>query len=380
MHIRALVMNPRVMRKTIMSLNFHYFLLFASLTFLLGTWCCDNKPSDSEGFVFTYKDAPRIILNDFKMTELAEMVNPRQISFKNGNLIIGDSKADTMIFIYNANSMELIGNKGINGFGPMEFPDIWNFDRGTRDSTFWAYSLEGKSFNEFQLFDQLPNPINQIRQAENFFLAMGMAWTKDETLITVLASGPDKFVEFSPEGNVVQKFGEWKNAIPGDFNDFTIADIHQGQIKGVPFRDKFIKASIFRDRIEILDRNSGKITITDGPLNKIPEFDLVGEYPIISNQSFLAFTSFDVTDNLIAALFSGEKLEVVDHSRNGEDTIILFEISGKPICILKSPIPLFAIALDEGGKRIFGLSEGEISKLVELQIPDKVFELLKVTD
>lgn len=380
MQLHALVMNPRIMRKSIERPFFYFISLLTFQAFLLGTWGCDDKSSDSEGFVFTFKDVPQIIIDNYKITELAEMVNPRQISYKKGNLIIGDSKADTMIFIYNANSMELIGNKGINGFGPMEFPDIWNFDRGTKDSSFWAYSLEGKSFNEFQLFDQLPFPINQVRQSETFFLAMGMAWTKDETLMTVLASGPDKFVEFSPEGNVVQKFGLWKNTIPGDFNDFTLADIHQGQIKGVPSRDKFIKASIFRDRIEILDRKTGKITIADGPLNKIPVFDLVGENPVVSSQSSLAFTSFDVSDNLIAALLSGEKLEFVDQSRNGEDTIILFEISGKPMCILKSPIPIFDLTLDEEGKRIFGISEGEISKLVELQIPNEVFEILLKAD
>ncbi len=257
------------------------------------------------------------------VVEQADVFNPMQISFKNGKLIIGESKGDTLIYIYDPDSVKLISKKGINGYGPNEIPNMWNFDRGIADSTFWAYSWGGKSFYEFHLLDSDPYPINQIKQSENFFLAMGMTWTRDKTLITFLADGPDKYVEFSSEGEILNKYGFWENMIPGDFEDFIVADIHQGQIKRVPSKGKYVKVCVFRDRIEILYNKTWEITISDGPYNEIPKFEVISGRPSISNDSYLAFTGFDVSENLIATLFSGEKLEKVDRVREGEDTIIL---------------------------------------------------------
>lgn len=357
----------------------NYFLFPLVLLFIfISNYSCRLKNEGSGDFVFSFKSLDEYPLELTNVVELVDVVNPKQIFFKNGKLIIGESKGDTLIYIYDPDSVKVISKKGINGYGPNEIPNVWSFDRGIADSTFWAYSMGGKSFYEFHLLDSDPYPITQIKQSENFFLAMGMAWTRDKTLITFLADGPDKYVEFSSEGEILNKYGLWKNMIPGDFEDFIVADIHQGQIKGVPSKGKYVKVSVFRDRIEILDKKTGEITISDGPYNEIPKFEVISGRASISNDSYLAFTSFDVSENLIATLFSGEKLEKVDRLYEGEDTIILYKLSGQPICILKSPFPLINITLDEVGRRIFGLVEEETTKLVELKIPEKVFHMINI--
>ncbi len=379
MPLHAQVMNNRKFQFRAYWRQKNYFLSPLALLFVfILNFSCNRKPDGSGNFVFSFKNLDEYPLEMVNVVELVDVVNPIHICFKYEKLIIGESKGDTLIHIYDPNSGKVISKKGINGYGPNEIPSVWNFDRGFSDSTFWAYSLEGKSFYEFHLLNSDPYPINQIKQSEIFFLAMGMTWTMDTTLITFLADGPDKLVEFSSDGEILNKYGLWKNMIPGDFEDFIVADVHQGQIKGVPSKEKYVKISVFRDRIEILDKKTGKITLSDGPYNEIPKFEVISGRPSISSQSYLAFTSFDVSENMITTLFSGEKLEKVDRVREGENIIILYKLSGQPICILKSPFPLINITLDEVGRRIFGLVEAETTKLVELKIPEKVFEMINI--
>src|SRR5690606_5374189 len=344
--------------------------------FILSLWVfgCQEKSSDPNELAFSKDDVKEYRITAKKKMEAGNILQPTNILYKDGRIVLTEENVDTLIHILDAETLNHITSKGVAGYGPGEIPSIWNLDSGSSDSTFWAYSLEGKAFNDYNLYNSDPLSPQQIRQSEDFFLAVGITWASSSSLMTYQASGEDKYVEYDLKGNRIASYGKWKSMIPGEYPDHVIAEVHQGSIRSSLVNNKIVKASIYRDRIEILDRVDGSIIGINGPLNVIPKFKVLGssgqEGAVLSDDFIIAFTDISITDQFIFALYSGRSDRELMESGRGKTEIFVFNYQGKPVALLKTDVPLSTLTIDEAGQMLYAITEEEDPTVAVFKLPE----------
>ena len=174
--------------------------------------------------------------------------------------------------------------------------------------------------------------------------------------MTFLVRGEDKFVEFNTDGTRLKGYGKWKGLVPGNFEDHVIADLHQGKLMGDPKAGKFIKASIFVDRLEILDKKSCQIIGINGPENSIPEFQAVDAGAVITSDHTLAYMDAFLGKTYVFGLYSGKTDSEIREQGRGETDLFVFDLSGNVKGLLKLDTPISSFTVDEKGQRIFGIT------------------------
>jgi hypothetical protein len=343
--------------------HFHYLLIF-SLFFQqisgLALFSCSGKV-ESESSVeksFTWESIPATESLSGKKHFFKQLKMPGRLLYKNDKLVVLDDAAeDNFLHLLESNSLKYLSASGAKGLGPGEIPSGWTIESGPEPDTFWVYSLEGKSLSEYPLeFSDDTRALRQIKQQGNLFRALGMTWSSDSTLVTFLVDGSEKFVEFHVDGSEIVGFGTWQGMIPGDYDDHVIADLHQGTLAGDPEKGKFIKASILRDRLEILDKQSEIIIGVNGPENSIPEFRPAGSGVVTSSNHPLAYMDVFLGKEHIFGLYSGKSdQEIMEHG-GGETTLLVFTITGDIEAVFRLDIPISAFSVDEARHRIFGIT------------------------
>ncbi len=343
--------------------HFHYQLIFSFFFCQIFGWAllsCGGKV-EIESLVeksFTWESIPQSQVLSGEKYYFEQLKMPSRLLYKRNKIVVlDDGGSDYFLHLLESNSMKYLSSSGAKGLGPGEIPSSWTIESGPEPGTFWVYSLEGKSLSEYPLeFSDDPHALRQIRQQGDLFRAMGMTWSSDSTLVTFLVDGPEKFVEFHVDGRKIAGFGTWQGMIPGDYEDHVIADLHQGTFAGDPEQGKFIKASIYRDRLEILEKQKGVIIGVNGPENSIPEFRPAGSGIVTSSNHPLAYMDAFLGKQYIFGLYSGKTdQEIMEHG-NGQTTLLVFKTSGNIEALFRLDIPISAFAVDEGRQRIFGIT------------------------
>jgi len=345
-----------------------YFLFWSRFNLIAGNlffiWailfcaCSSDKDNPNEK-TFTWNSisslekkliGKKFILEEFKI--------PKRLLYKNDKLIINESApGDTFVHVLDGSSLQYLYSTGAVGYGPGEMPSPWTIESGFDPDTFWVYSLEGKVFSEYGLENVNDSrALTQVKQKEDFYLAMGITWASDSTFMTFLVRGEDKFVEFNTDGTRLKGYGKWKGLVPGDFEDHVIADLHQGKLMGDPKAGKFIKASIFRDHLEILDKESGEIIEINGPENAIPEFEAVDAGAVVTSEHPLAYMDASLGKSYIFGLYSGKTDSEISEQGRGETDLFVFDFSGNVKAFLKLDTPISSFTVDEETQRIFGIT------------------------
>jgi len=344
-----------------------YFFLRLKLNFLqvnLPIWlilfgACDSIKENSNYSTFTW-DSISILEKKLsgKKFVIEEMIMPEMLLYKENKLIATEAASEgSLVHILDGDRLKYLFSTGAVGYGPGEMPKAWTIESGLNPNTFWAYSLEGKVFSEYGLENSGDSKaITQVKQTEDFYLAVGLTWSSDSTFMTFLVRGEDKFVEFNTDGTRLKGYGKWKGLVPGDFEDHVIADLHQGKLMGDPKAGKFIKASILRDHLEILDKKSGQIIEINGPENAIPEFQAVDAGAVITSDHPLAYMDAFLGKSYVFGLYSGKTDSEISEQGRGETDLFVFDLSGNVKAFLKLDTPISSFTVDEKGQRIFGIT------------------------
>ncbi|WP_209332988.1 BF3164 family lipoprotein [Lunatimonas salinarum] len=332
-------------------------IVFSTWVILLGA--CDSFKDNPNEKIFTWNSISSLEKQlTGKKFLIEELKMPDMLLYKNNKLLITESApGNTFVHVLDGNNLEYLFATARVGYGPGEIPDAWTIEGGPNSDTFWVYSLEGKLFSEYVLENATDSrALNQVRQTEDFYLAMGLTWSSDSTFMTFLVRGEDKFVEFNTNGTRLRGYGKWKGMVEGNFEDHVIADLHQGKLMGDPKAGKFIKASIFRDRLEVLDKKSGQIIGINGPENSIPEFQAVDAGAVITSDHPLAYMDAFLGTEYIFGLYSGKTDKEIREQGRGETDLLVFDLLGNVKAVLKLDIPISSFTVDDKGQRIFGVT------------------------
>lgn len=361
----------------IMIKNFVHSLKYLVLLILLG--CSDPQQySVTNEKSFSRADVTVIALIGKKF-QYDEILMPRSILHKEGRLIISDRSGDNYLtHIVETKNMKYQFPMGKVGYGPNEMSHVWTIESGFDSDSFWGYSIMDKIFSQYPLKDTPErHAIKQIKQKEDFFLAMGLTWSSDTSLMSYLVSGKERFMEFGIDGKRIKGYGKWEGLIPGDFSDYIIASVHQGKLSGNPAGDKFIKACVFRDRIEILDKKSENIIAVNGPINHIPEFSIVGsgtnESIAIKEDQPFGYLDAYFGENKIFGLYSGKSHADKEALGEGETEIFVFDIDGNIQKILTLNTPIISLSVDELNRKIYGITIDQDPGLVVFEWSQSAF-------
>lgn len=355
-----------------------YFIIFSILFNLIS--CDFEKPKSS--FDFPANKLPIFSLSSKKVF-IPELMNPMHVNQKSDYLIISEINRipvdKPLIHLIRKKDLSYFTSKGITGFGPNEITDAELFESGFSDSTFWVYSSISKRMSEFSILDTGRNSINEFRQSEGMYMMYNMYFTLDSTFLCISASDPNKLVELNTKGERIAGYGTWEK-ISGrsELDDYLLSTLNKGWFRASPDKRLFVKASIFRDRLELFNYENKDFIIVDGPRLELPRFDISGSGSnsalIFNPEEAYGHRDVDFGKNLIYDLYGGfNELEIRQNNVIAK-TIFVLTHKGEMVAKLNLDQSVRSITVDEILGKIYGITTDEEPGIAVFDIPK---ELLK---
>jgi hypothetical protein len=348
--------------------------------FFLFSSCNFDKPTSV--FDFERNGKPSFELKGEKIF-FPEILNPWKIDQKGEFLIVQESyripSDKPLIHIISKEPLSYYSSKGISGEGPGQISDSDIFDPGLSDSTFWINAVMIKKMAQFNLYDTSRLSIMEYRQPENMMLAYTMYLTKEGTFMCMMADSPNKLTEFDFDGNQVAAYGKWEQiSEQPEMDNFLLMTYNKGRLKTNAKKNVFVKASVYRDRIEIFDYETKTFTIVDGPRLELPPTNISGSGSnsalVFSMDQKYGFWDLAVGQKFIYGLYSGKSQDEIQKLGKNSETIYVLSFNGEMAAKLDLNQSVSGITVDESLGKIYGITTDEEPGIVVFDIPK---ELLK---
>lgn len=317
-----------------------------------------------------------------------EIINPLFINAVGDYLIISENRRNDpkypLIRILKKSPLGYHSSKGKSGFGPFEIPDATLVEPGKNDSTFTVYSGMAKTFTDFSLTDTSLLGIDQYKQPEGMFEVYNMFHATDSTIIGIKSIDENRLVEISlKDGDKIAGFGNWEKIPDTDhLIDYTdpIVNYHLGEINKGWFRGNrevglFVKASIYRDRIEIFDYNEKEFTIVEGPRLELPKFEIVpsgaNSVVIFDIKNKYGHRDVYIDDKYIYDLYGGFNEEEIQKTNVVAKTVYILTHSGDVVGKLNLDISIRGMVVDLDLKKIYGITTDEDPGIAVFDLPSE---------
>lgn len=354
-------------------------ICFLSILFFL-TLCNQKAPNTS--FDFPANGKPEYTLSG-KKTFIPELLNPKKIDQKGAFLIIQESSRipsnRPLIHIIRKNPISLYTSKGVIGEGPGQISDADIFDQGLSDSTFWINAVMSKKMSLFNLYDTSRLAIKEFRQPENMMFAYTIYLTSSGSFICLMADSPNKLTEFDFDGNIIAGYGTWEQ-IPEqpEMDNFLLMTYNKGRLKTNSQKSIFVKASLYRDRLEIFNYESKKFISLDGPRMELPPANISGSGPnsalVFSMDQKYGHRDIALGKELIYDLYCGRSQQEIQETAKDSDIVYVLTFQGEIMAKLILDISINGITVDETLGKIYGITTDEEPGIAVFDIPK---ELLK---
>lgn len=371
-----------------MKINFRYLkklmkssisiLLFGCLLILSN---CNSKNS-SLPFDFPNNGKPEYDLIGEKIY-FPEVLSPWKIDQKGEFLIIQESykipSDKPLIHIIRKNPMSIHASKGIIGEGPGQITDADIFDPGLSDSTFWINAVMSKKMAQFNLYDTSRLSIREFRQPESMLFAYMMYLTPNESFLCMVADTPNKLTEFDFDGKKIGGYGTWEQ-VPQkpEMDNFLLMTYNKGRLKSNQTKRFFVKASVYRDRIEIFDYLNKTFKIIDGPNLELPEVQISGSGSnsalVFSMDQKYGYKDVAVSEKFIYGLYSGRSQQEIQETGKDSETVFVLSKKGEVIGKLMLDLSIRGITVDESLMKIYGITTDENPGIAVFDIPKELLD------
>lgn len=312
-----------------------------------------------------------------------EVLSPWKIDQKGEFLIIQESyripSDKPLIHIIRKNPLSIYTSKGVIGEGPGQLTDADIFDPGLSDSTFWINAVMGKKMNQFNLYDTSRLSIREFRQPESMFFAYMMYLTPKESFLCLVADTPNKLTEFDFDGKKIGGYGAWEQ-IPEkpEMDNFLLMTYNKGRLKSNQEKRFFVKASVYRDRIEIFDYQNKTFKNVDGPRLELPEAQISGSGPnsalVFSMDQKYGYWDVALGEKMIFGLYSGRSQQEIQTTGKHSNVVFVLSTDGEVLAKLSLDLSIMGLAVDESLGKIYGITTDEDPGIAVFDIPK---ELLK---
>lgn len=348
--------------------------IFLFLWFLISSCSTKVETIQSDYYeikTFTENDIPETISLTGKKLDFPQLINPRHIFWEGDYLIVAERGNDTLMHVIDIKENKYIKRIGQNGLGPGEITMVHRFQKDKEKGNFWAYDVEQKRFAKYNIYSNSILSEIQFKQTEELFLAVEMVWSSDSTWMTIRADKEEKFVEFNLKGEIINTFGSWEGMLEAkDLPYSVVSSIHQGTLAVDPDRKRFVIAGIQRDYVEILNKETGEIISIRGPVQFVPEFEViyVGGYPFPQLQKDIPFfftVCIPGRENIYTGYF-GKSMEIINEGTI-DTRVLVFDYQGDIISCFNLDYPLLSFTVDEENRKIYGITYDAEPNIVEFQ-------------
>jgi hypothetical protein len=351
------------------------------LLLIIISFSCSGSKENPNVIFFSETDLPDAITLKGIKYDFSQLINPRTILFKEGYLIVGESKTvtDNKIHIIDIEEKKYIFNKGKDGLGPGEITMVATIEDRGQEGEFWTYDFEQTIFSRFDLYNENQLAEEQLNKHESSFFITDMCWASDSSLLANRVEGWTKYYEISISGETLKQFGSWKDMV--DYREYpkgikkdelesnVVSSIHQGNIRGNPAKEFFIKAGVQVDYIDIVNLKEQEIKTLIGPSNKIQDMTIgysVGyQMPGMKEDIQVYRDSYAGKDSFFA-LFLNKPYKLMSEPNN-LNRIFEFDYTGKILAQYQLDYPLLEFTVDENGRRFFGITYDAEPNIVEFK-------------
>lgn len=349
-----------------MNLTIYMNKILFGLALLAMFFSCAKKKNDLYQIKkFSYENIPITQNLIGSKVKIEGLVFPRIILNLKDYLVVCEHKADTSLHIINKKNLKIESQVGIMGRGPGEIGISRLLLPADSAQEFWVYQVEVKKIDKFDIATGNIFSEESIQLKDKLSYATNFVFSSDSTYMTILVDGNEKFVEFNKKGEIINTYDTWDHMLDKKLPYSIISSIHQGMLNVSKDKQYYTFAGIEVDRIEVLNKNTGKVTSIRGPLHHIPKFvvDNSPGYPMaLVNQETSLYTYLNTVSGATSfyALFSGIGSIEVNSSAKFCNDIFVFDYDGniKARYILDTSIAYMAI--DEDARKIYGLTfDGE---------------------
>ena len=208
---------------------------------------------------------------------------------------------------------------------------------------------------------------------------MSLVLTPSGNYLGVARESESKILEFDSEGNLIASYGEFEALKERpDLNKIQVSLLSNGRFNGNLQNGIYVRASIFRDLLEVFNYKTKNIFSVMGPDLKLPEFEYqeskFGGMLSIEPDVPSKYSGIAVSEHYIFALYSG--YSYVDYTDSGltAKEIRVFDLKGNPMWRFILDRSIIELAINEQTNEIYGLTTDEDPGIAVFQIPDELLD------
>lgn len=280
-----------------------------------------------------------------------------------------------LIHIFDKEDLEYKSSKGKIGFGPFEIPSADVFHTFNSKEEFLVYSGMDKKFVKYDLKDSSLLGLDEFKMPPSNTPLGLFYFLPDSTFIGMSTFDENKFVEVDFSGQKMAGYGNWE-IVQGkeDLSYFHHFVLNNGWFKTDDSYNIFVNASIFRDRLEIFNRQNKEIITIDGSSEELPPFEYYNEnMPLnipISNP--FRYRDVYISENKIYALYGGLTEEHYRETGELALRIFIFTKKGVPLYEVKLDRSIKSMVVDEELGKLYGLTTDEDPGIAIFDLPEEL--------
>jgi hypothetical protein len=308
---------------------------------------------------------------------LSEIIDPDKIRIKSNYIIVLESPSidsfKSPIHVIDRDNLDYLFSIGRIGFGPGEISDATSVEFGESDSTLYVYSSIDKKYSEFSIEEvELANW--QVNQKNDFFKAYSVLRFTDSTFLTLTVDYPARVVEFNSNGNLISNFGSLDNFSDRmDLDTYNLSQINMGSFGSNDSKTYFAIASLFTNRIEILNTKNKTFKSVNLEPKEQMKFDLVEEASGNSVYWDLStpyqFRDIVLNEKNIIALYGGYSSKQIKTDGIIAKTVYIYSLSGELKAKLNLDTSIRSLDVNEDMTKLYGISTDADPGIMEFDLP-----------
>jgi hypothetical protein len=186
--------------------------------------------------------------------ELQELYYPDLIHVQGDYIVVSETQSDTLFHILDRNDFSYLKNIGKVGVAPGEIESCSRFFKSVNADEFWSYSITSKTLSKFKVQDSSIVAQAQVKpKNQEMYFASSLALSSEASFISTRASGDEKFVEFSFDGEILSTYHSWQDMLTlKDIPSNVISSLFQGEFANNSGYDHYAFACLDADIIEVM--------------------------------------------------------------------------------------------------------------------------------
>ncbi|WP_057937003.1 BF3164 family lipoprotein [Algoriphagus resistens] len=328
-----------------------------------------------------------IEITDFEEIKLSsekhyfdEIINASSLALQGDKILISEyhnvPEEYPRMHIINSSNWTYNKSKGRYGKGPLEIVDPQIIVSKDRDN-FLVYDFNNRKISTFSFHDTTLLASSDRKIVDPKMGPVRLVLASKGNYLGVPKESENKILEFDPEGKLIGTYGEFETLEENpELTKLQISLLNGGRFHGNQQNGIYVRASVYRDLLEIFDYRTKRFFSVIGPESKLPEFEYhqsaFGGMMSFALDEPTKYQAIAVSERYIFVLYSGySHLDYVNSGLSAKE-VRIFDLKGNPKWRLTLDRSISELAINEQTNEIYGLTTDEDPGIAVFQIPEEL--------